>query len=83
VSSLTNDIETARSPYRTLIWFARHGGILTGAVVTLLMAAAVVCMLEGAWQRSVIAVLVALVVGVFMRLLTELLRLLVDTLIPQ
>jgi hypothetical protein len=83
VSSLTNDIETARSPYRTLIWFARRGGVLTGAMVTLLMTAAVVCMLQGAWQRSVVAVLVALVVGVIMRLLTELLRLLVDTLIPQ
>ena len=83
MSSLTDDIETARSPYRTLIWFARHGGVLTGVVATLLMTAAAVCLLEGAWQRSVIAVLVALVVGVFMRLLTELLRLLVDTLIPQ
>jgi len=77
-------IVTARPPYPALLWMARYGGTLTLAVTGgLLAAAAAAWMLGWDWKWSAAAVLVAFLIGLSLRLLTEIVRLLVETLVPQ
>jgi hypothetical protein len=84
IPSMPDRIITARPPYPALLWMARYGGTLTLGVTGGLLAAAVAAWLLGwDWRWFAAAVLGACLLGLALRLLTEIVRLLVETLVPQ